>query len=137
VTFVGLLPQANRLAFIASDGIHVEQSAPSPDDPAWIRTSRIRYDTTEMKLFRTGRITGTLDSSSIQVSAITPFSGTKILGTFGFLLDGNSGDFDLPSGLYEWIQLQLTAARDRLCAKHLSGQGLPRASAAARHHAYG
>lgn len=108
VKSVNLLPMSNRLIFIADDGIHVEASTPNGADSAWLRTSRIRYDTLEMKLFKYGRISGTLDSSSITISAVTPFSGNFSLGTFGFLTDGNPGLFKMPPGLNEWIQLVFT-----------------------------
>jgi hypothetical protein len=106
VTAVCLLPTSNRLVFVAPDGLHVEQAAPNADDVSWLRTSRIRYATTEMKLFKWGRVTGSLDTATIGVSAITPFSGTFSLGTFGFLTDGNPGEFELPNGLSEWLQMQ-------------------------------
>lgn len=108
VTCVNLLPQSDRMVFMATDGLHVEASAPNANDPAWLRTSRIRYDTLEMKLFKYGRLSGTLDSSSITVEAVTPFSGNFALGTFGFLTDGNPGLFKMPPGLYEWIQMVFT-----------------------------
>jgi hypothetical protein len=107
VTGVGVLPAANRVLFITPEGIHVEGNGPGSDGDAWIRTSRIRYDTAENKLFKMGRIHGTLDVANIQVSAIIPFGTTTTsVGTFGFLPDGDPGEFRLPSGLNEWIQLQ-------------------------------
>lgn len=106
VQCVGLLPLANRLIFVAADGLHVEQAAPNGDANAWLRTSRIRYSTAEMKLFKAARVTGTLDSASITVTGITPFGGSTPLGTFGFLTDGNPGEFGLPGSTHEWIQMQ-------------------------------
>lgn len=108
VTAVSVLPHSGRVIFLTAEGIHVQQGTPGNDPGAsyWIRTSRIRYDTAEPKLFKLGTIRGTLDTSSIQVSGITPFNGTMNLGTFGPIVGGNPGNFRLPSGLNEWIQMQ-------------------------------
>jgi hypothetical protein len=59
-----------------------------------------------MKLFKLGRLHGTLDKANIQITGITPFGGNTNLGTFGFLPTGDPGEYRLPSGLNEWIQLQ-------------------------------
>ena len=77
------------------------------DGDAWLRTSRVRFNTAELKLFKLGRIHGTLDVANIQVTGIVPFvAGEVSLGTFGFLTSGDPGEFRLPSGLNEWIQLK-------------------------------
>lgn len=108
VTAVSVLPYSGRIIFLTAEGIHVQQGSPGNDSGAsyWLRTSRIRYDTAEPKLFKLGTIRGTLDTSSIQVSSLTPFNGTFNLGTFGPVTGGNPGNFRLPVGLNEWIQMQ-------------------------------
>lgn len=106
VIAVDALPWSNRMVWYSTDGFHVEGNGPSADGDAWIQTSRIRYGTTEQKLFKSGRIAGTLDSASVTVTAIQPFSSAVNVGTFGFLVDGNPGDFYLPTGLSEWTQLR-------------------------------
>lgn len=103
-----ILPWGNRLIWYSTDGFHVEGSAPSADGDAYLQTSRIRYDTTEQKLFKSAQITGTLDTATVTVTAETPFGGASNLGTFGFLVDGNPGEFGLPTGLSEWLQLRFT-----------------------------
>jgi hypothetical protein len=107
VTDVEILPLSGRLVFITPEGIHVEGGSPGTDGVAWIRTSRIRYDTAELKLFKLGRVHGSLDVADIQVTGITPFGSDENLGTFGFSVD-DPGEFRLPSGLHEWIQLKFT-----------------------------
>lgn len=107
VTQIDILPFADRIVWVSTDGMHVEQSAPSAFDPGWLRTSRIRYDTTENKLFKFGRVTGTLDTSTITVDGTTRIYGTQRLGTFGFVDDSDPGEFVLPANLNEWLQLTL------------------------------
>jgi len=106
VTAVTILPVSDRILFIATDGIHVEASGPDASDVGWLRTSRIRYDTLENKLFKYGRIRGNLDTSTITIVGVTPFNGQYALGTFGFLPDGDPGYYSLPPGLHEWIQME-------------------------------
>lgn len=113
VTAVALLPKDNRLMFVSDDGLHVEQSTTDTQDDAYLRTSRIRFDTTENKLFKFGRITGTLTTNSITVYGLTPYGQKYNLGTIGNLASGDPGQFSLPSGLHEWIQLEF----------HLNGTG--------------
>lgn len=105
VTGVSLLPKANRVLFVTPEGLHVEGSGPGNNGDAWLRTSRIRYDTSELKLFKLGRVHGSLDVASIQITGIAPFQENTNLGTFGFVSE-DPGEFRLPSGLHEWIQLQ-------------------------------
>lgn len=106
VSAVGILPKSDRLIWLSTDGIHVEGNGPGSDGDAWLRTSRIRYDTAEMKLFKLGRIHGSLASAEIQVFGLAPYRTKQNLGTFGFLTDVDPGEFRLVSGLNEWIQLE-------------------------------
>jgi hypothetical protein len=110
VTGLALLPGANRLVFVTPEGIHVEGNGPGSDGAAWLRTSRIRYDTAEMKLFKRGRLHGSLSNAEIQVTGITPFGvGDQNLGTYGFLTGTDDpGEFLLPAGLHPWLQLQFS-----------------------------
>lgn len=110
VTAVSVLPNSGRIIFLTPEGIHVQQGVAGHDPGAsyWLRTSRIRYDTLEPKLFKLGSIRGTLDTSSITVTGIAPFQSNVNLGTFGPIVGGNPGDFRLVPGLNEWIQLQFS-----------------------------
>lgn len=110
VTAVSVLPLSTRIIFLTPEGIHVQGSGAGSDPGAvyWLRTSRIRYDTSEPKLFKLGTVRGSLDSSSITVTGIAPFISDTNLGTFGPIAGGNPGPFRLPAGLNEWIQLKFT-----------------------------
>lgn len=108
VTAVSLLPTSGRLVFIAPDGVHVEGPGAGADGEAWLKTSRIRYDTAEMKLFKYGRVHGSLDTATIQVTGSAPFQSDVNLGTFGFIVGGDPGEFGLPNGPCEWIQLKFS-----------------------------
>lgn len=107
VTGVAVLPASGRLIFVSTEGIHVEGNGPGSNGAAWLRTSRIRYDTDELKLFKAGRVHGALDQGTITITGIVPFGLSYNLGTFGFLSGSDDpGEFGLPTGLNPWIQLQ-------------------------------
>jgi hypothetical protein len=110
VVAVGTLPASARIVFVTPEGIHVEGNGAGSDGDAWIRTSRIRYDTAELKLFKLGRIHGTLDIANIQITGISPFASDVDLGTFGFISNGEPGEFRLTPTLTEWIQLKFDLA---------------------------
>jgi hypothetical protein len=92
--------------FVTPEGLHVEGNGPGTDGNAWIRTSRIRWDTAELKLFKLGRVHGALDKANIQVTGIAPYGVTQNLGTFGYLNNTDPGEFRLIGGTNEWMQLQ-------------------------------
>ena len=108
VSGVSVLPYSQRIAFITPEGIHVEGSGPGTDGSAWLRTSRIRFGTAENKLFKLGSVNGTIDTASIQVTGIAPFTSDVNLATVGPISGGQPGEFRLPSGLTEWIQLKFS-----------------------------
>lgn len=123
---VGVLPQSGRLMFATSEGFHVEGNGPGSSGTAWLRTSRIRYDTEELKLFKAGRIHGSLDTATITVVGLTQFGGSANLGTFGFLNGSNDpGEFGLPSGLNPWIQLQFQLNGSSAVLNSYSAKALP------------
>jgi len=106
VTAVAVLPNSLRLVFLTPEGIHVEGNGPGNDGSAWLRTSRIRYDTAEPKLFKLGRVRGSLDSSTISIVGSAPYQSDSNLATLGFVTGSDPGEFRLPSGLNEWVQLR-------------------------------
>jgi hypothetical protein len=106
VSNVGLLPLSSRIVWVTPEGVHTEGNGPGTDATAWLRTSRIRYDTAELKLFKLGRVHGNLASGSVQVEGIAPYRDNVNLGTFGPLTGSDPSEFRLPTGLNEWIQLQ-------------------------------
>lgn len=100
------LAASARLAFyVAGTGFCLEQIGAGSGREAWIRTSRIRYDTTEPKLFKLGRVRGVLADGEIEVTAATPLV-TVPIGTFGFTLT-DPAEFRLPSDPVEWLQLTM------------------------------
>lgn len=96
-----------RFAFsIPGTGVLLEQVGPGEAREAWLRTSKIRYGTTEPKLFKFGRLRGDFSDSAARVSAITP-TDTFPLIDVGFTLT-DPKPFKLPSGQFEWLQLLIT-----------------------------
>lgn len=108
VSDVNLLPAAGRLVFLTPEGIHVEGNGAGSDGNAWLRTSRIRFNTAEKKLFKLGAVNGTIDTSGIQITGTAPFASDVNLGTVGPISGGQPGEFRLPTGLNEWIQLKFS-----------------------------
>jgi hypothetical protein len=108
VTAVSVLPYSGRLIFLTPEGIHVQQGVPGHDPGAqyWIKTSRIRYDTSEPKLFKMGSVRGSLDTGSIQIVGSIPFGSDIVLNTSGPITGNNPPDFRLPQGTNEWLQLK-------------------------------
>lgn len=104
VTGVGVLPASGRIVFVTPEGIHVEGNGPGTDGSAWIRTSRIRFNTSEPKLFKFGRVRGDLATSEIATTAITP-DGVYPLVKLGFTIF-DPDEFKLPAGAREWLQMK-------------------------------
>jgi len=77
---------------------------------SWIKTSRIRFSTTEPKLFKLGRVRGDLTGGEIRVTAVNP-TKTDILATIGFTLK-DPDEFRLQPGLSEWMQFRLDILGD-------------------------
>lgn len=101
-----VLPSSARLAFyVAGTGIVLEGTTAGTVRSSWLRTSRIRYDTTEPKFFKLGRIRGDLTTGEVEITGITA-DGPTVLGTRGrTTIDPN--EFNLPSGAQGWLQLML------------------------------
>lgn len=118
------LASSARLAFyIAGTGICLEQIGAGTGREAWLRTSKIRYNTTEPKLFKFGRVRGALSSGEIQVEAITPLD-TATIGLFGFVT-GDPDEFRLPSLPVEWLQLKLTLVGAEAVLTNFGVKALP------------
>ena len=110
-TAVCNLPVSGRLVMsIPGTGVLLEGSGPGNARTSFLRTSRIRFGTTEPKLFKLGSVRGDLSSGDIVVTGTTPYT-TDPVATVGFT-DSNPGDFRLPTGLLEWLQLTLTIQGD-------------------------
>lgn len=125
---VDILPSQNRIVFLTEHGLHVEGAGPGDDGVAWIRTSRIRFDTAEPKLWVSGRLHGTIDKATIQVTGVTPFGlDDENLGTFGFIVsnDDSKIEFGMPPGLHEWIQLKFTLVGSAAVLNTYQAKALP------------
>lgn len=103
VTHVG--PVAGRMAFVVSgQGLMLEGTSPGSLRSAWLRTSRIRFQTVEPKLFKFGKIRGDFPSN-LTVYATTPSTGEiQVIALTSSL--GDPDEFELPDGGHEWMQLR-------------------------------
>jgi len=106
VTAVCVLPNGKLLFSVPTVGLCLEGSGPGEVREAYLQTSRIRYDTTEPKLFKLGTVKGSLSDASVRVESVSR-EGTAELGTIGFTL-APSTDFDLPASPAEWLALKFT-----------------------------
>jgi hypothetical protein len=98
------LPSGRLVFSIPGYGIVKEGTGPGTIRTAWLRTSRIRFNTTDPKLFKKGRIKADgLLTSSIQVVGSLS-TGTTSSATVGFI-SGDPDEFTLPSGAGEWLTL--------------------------------
>src|SRR6266705_3485825 len=104
---VALLPASQRLVFTTPEGVFTEANGPGVDGSAFIRTSRIRYGTTEPKLFKLGQLRGDLNSAQIQVTTEAPYGNANNSGTFGNT-PNDPGDYRLIDGTWEWVQMRFT-----------------------------
>lgn len=101
------LPVSARLAFyVSGTGIVLEQVGAGSGRESWLRTSRIRFGTTEPKLFKLGRLRGDLTTGDIIITATTP-NGVSSLGQVGFTTIDPT-EFRLPTDSVEWLQLTMT-----------------------------
>ena len=118
-----VLPSSQSIVFnIPGTGILIEGTAPGLGREAWLRTSRIRFDTTEPKLFKLGRVRGVFPSAEIDVTGIT-ISGTTPLAKIGFSTK-DPLEFQLPAGTQEWLQLKLSLTSTALL-RNYSVKALP------------
>lgn len=78
---------------------------PGFEHPAWIKTSRIRYDTVEPKTFEVGQIRGEW-TAGVEVHVETPANpDTKILDYSGLV---DPKPFSVAFGPLEWVALTIT-----------------------------
>lgn len=98
---------SNLIVFaVPGVGILIEGQSPGTGREAWLRTSRIRYGTTEPKLFKLGRVRGNFTAGTIRVDGGTP-NITTALATVGPRPD-DAPEFRLPTDPTEWLQLTFT-----------------------------
>lgn len=106
-TAATVLPSNNRLVFaVPSAGIYLEGAAAGATREAWLRTSRIRFNTTEPKLFKYGRVRGEFTSGEVRVVSATADSPSLTTTTVGFSV-ADPPEFRLGSTPTEWLTLTL------------------------------
>lgn len=99
---IGLLANKGRLYFVTKNGIYVENGSAAASGDAWLRTSRIRYDTTTPKLWTKGKIVGDPESGfSVKV---TRSSGATDSHPD---VDDTTGEFGFDTTLDTWVQVQV------------------------------
>lgn len=103
VTAVVALPSGRLLFSVPGYGIVLEGDGPGTGREAWLRTSRIRFDTTEPKLFKLAHLRGDFSDSSLRCDGALS-TGVTSTATVGFV-DGDPDEFALPSGTAEWLTL--------------------------------
>lgn len=120
---VAVLPVSGRLVFaVATVGLLLEGSTTTGRE-AWLTTSRVRFGTTEPKLFKLGTVRADLTSSDVKVVGVTP-TLTAPLAEVGFTTT-IPPDFRLPSGLTEWLQLQFLLSGDDVQFRSYQVKALP------------
>jgi hypothetical protein len=105
VSFVA--PLASRMAFvITGQGLMLEGNSPGTARDAWLRTSRIRFQTVEPKLFKFCKVRGDFPST-LTVYATTPSTGeVQVIQLTSSLSDPD--EFELPAGGHEWVALRFS-----------------------------
>jgi len=101
---VCVLPSGKLLFSVPTIGICLEGTGPGTNRDAWLKTSRIRYGTTEPKLFKVGTLRGDISAGVVEVYGET-LTGESGLALVGFTLE-DSSDFTLPAGAEEWLSLR-------------------------------
>jgi hypothetical protein len=113
-----------RLVFsIPGTGILLEGAAPGSGRESWIRTSRIRFGTTEPKLFKLGRLRGSFISGDVGVTAQNPSSTTGLINV-GFT-ETDPDEFRLPPGKAEWLALTFNIVGPTTVVSNYSVKALP------------
>lgn len=106
-TTVTMLPLSQRLVFgVPGFGLWMEGASAGSGREAWVRTSRVRFSTTEPKLFKLGRVRGYFPSGTVQVQVSTPDDPIETVASVGFV-SSDPGEFKLPSARTEWMQLKM------------------------------
>jgi hypothetical protein len=88
-----------------AQGLYLSDPAITQTRTGWLRTSRVRFATTEPKLFKAGTVKMGPLSGSIAVTSVDDTGLTANLATF---YSQPEGDFRLPAGGKQWIQLTFT-----------------------------
>lgn len=104
-TTVAVLTATGKLVFgVTGQGIYLEGTGAGTGREAWLRTSRIRYSTTEPKLFKLAQVRGSFFTGQVKTTASTP-SSSAVVNTSGFTVT-DPDPFKLVDGKAEWLQLR-------------------------------
>lgn len=107
-TAATVLPTSCRIVFgVPGAGLFVEGSGAGATRTGWLKTSRIRFDTTEPKLFKYGLVRGNLSSGEVMVTSATPEDSSLTVTTVGFSTT-DPPEFRLGSTPTEWLQFTLS-----------------------------
>lgn len=106
VTASCMTPSGVLVFYVPSVGIVKEGTGPGTVRQSYLQTSRIRYSTTEPKLFKLARIRGTLTSGTVQIEAVT--RGSSVVSATIGNTSAEPDEFALPTGQFEWMQLKFT-----------------------------
>lgn len=104
-----VMPLSRRLIFSIQGKVFLEGDGPGSTGDAWLRTSKARMGTVEPKLFKLGRVRGTVSAAELSVAAYTPNASDEDavpLATFTNL-STEPEEFRLPPGAREWIALRV------------------------------
>lgn len=103
---------AGRLAFcVDGKGLMLEGVGPGTGRPGWLRTSRIRYSTSELKVFRYGQISGSfMPPGLVNVWLSSPGLAERNVLAWSSTTDPDS--FALVDGPRKWIQLRFELLAD-------------------------
>lgn len=105
-TAVVALPSGRLCFSVPGYGLVLEGTGPGTVRDAWLRTSRIRFSTTEPKLFKLAHIRGDFSDNSIRVQSALS-TGNSSTVTVGFI-EGDPDEFALPAGKAEWLTMTFT-----------------------------
>ncbi len=97
---------SGRVAFsVDGYGLMLEGVGPGSSRPAWLRTARIRFTTTEPKLFKFGRLRGVFTAGECKVWASTPVSAEALVADVT-ATPTDPDQFRLPGGPLAWLALR-------------------------------
>ena len=104
-----VLPVTGRLVYWDAQGLYLSDPALPPVRTGWLRTSRIRYATTEPKLFSRGSVKMGTAAGGLTVTSTDDQGTTVPVATFYAQAEG---EFRLSGGALNWLQLTFTLSAE-------------------------
>ncbi len=96
---------------VTGQGLCVEGVGSGTVGTAYLETARIRFATTEAKLFKLGSVQGDFRAGRIEIQMITELQPPRYVSRFGPSLE-TPGHFGLIGGRLEWAALKLVLVAD-------------------------